>query len=334
MRKHFYHPLPRHTSNTYYPLTLKMTYAPISFYDMSCILNNKILLKDVHVSNVNEIPTYLSSLVYQQEIFDEQLIEDPIASFDHLVETETTTFESFFALNLVDIPICFRKSKSLYRDLSFNMKSRLINNVARHGRKEYVRIIYSNALSTIIEKLASVNVPNTVNSRVTWKYTYLALALRSQNSNPILFNEFLLKNLVLENADSLVHSPEDYFLEDRSVIETSLTKTLVNFSPVFAFYVKQVDKLKRKHSRGKSGKYSISWKYVPEYKRMWVLIRWLAKDIKFQKARTLSLKILNSLDSLYFSQSTHLVYQLRQFVHRFVFQNYKKSLLKTLRSTS
>ena len=105
---------------------------------------------------------------------------------------------------------------------------------------------------------------------------------------------------------------------------------LFSYSPVFSFFVNSVNKLKRRHSRGKSGKYEIIWKYVPRYKRLLVVLRWLSKDIQFQKSRTFRHRVERSLETLLFDKSNHLVYQLRQFVHKFVFHRYRKTLLQTL----
>jgi hypothetical protein len=107
---------------------------------------------------------------------------------------------------------------------------------------------------------------------------------------------------------------------------------ILRYLPIFSFYISKVDKRKRKHSRGKSGKYMMSWKYVPPYRRITVVLRWLVRDIRFQKSHTFQNSVLKSFQTLMFNSQSHLVYKLRNFVHLFVFQNYKKKLLKTLKS--
>ena len=52
--------------------------------------------------------------------------------------------------------------------------------------------------------------------------------------------------------------------------------------------------------------------------------------MQFQKASTLYKRIEKSLENFLFDKTNHLVYNLRQFVHRFVFNRYRKTLLKTL----
>jgi hypothetical protein len=115
---------------------------------------------------------------------------------------------------------------------------------------------------------------------------------------------------------------------------TAVNDELKRYLPLFSFYIRKVDKLKRKHSRGKSGKYSIVWKYVPQYRRLLTVIRWLTRDVKFQKPKTLFSRILQSIETLLFDRSNHLIFKFRNFVHHFVFQHHKKTLLKHLRSTS
>jgi hypothetical protein len=103
---------------------------------------------------------------------------------------------------------------------------------------------------------------------------------------------------------------------------------------VFSFYIRRVDKSIRKHSRGKSGKYTIIWKYVPVYKRFYVTMRWFLKELKFQKLKTFTERLVHTLETFLLTPNLSFVYKLRRFTHFFVFQNFKKTLLKTLKSTS
>jgi len=44
-------------------------------------------------------------------------------------------------------------------------------------------------------------------------------------------------------------------------------QNLVRFEPMFSFYIYKVDKKIFKNTRGKSGKYTFLWKFIPPYKR-------------------------------------------------------------------
>lgn len=94
---------------------------------------------------------------------------------------------------------------------------------------------------------------------------------------------------------------------------------------------RKVDKLRFKHSRGKTGKYSVEWKYVPQYKRLDMVLRWLVEDVAFQKAPTFAGQLSKSLRLLLTSPSTHIVMRNRNYVHRHVYSRYKSTLLRTLK---
>lgn len=134
------------------------------------------------------------------------------------------------------------------------------------------------------------------------------------------------------SSTRLVRGAESYGFRRKTSTELLLKEVLADYYPLFGFNVKKVDKLRRKHSRGKTGRYEIIWKYIPKYKRYLTLLRWLLKDIRFQKARTLDERVIRSIEVLVFEPNSHIVCQLRKFVHKFVFEHHKKDVLKTLRS--
>ncbi len=76
------------------------------------------------------------------------------------------------------------------------------------------------------------------------------------------------------------------------------------------------------------------WKYVPVYKRLYVNVRWLLRDLKFQKFKTFPERLTKVLETFLLTPHLSFVCKLRRFTHTFVFRNYKKSLLKTLKATS
>jgi hypothetical protein len=117
-------------------------------------------------------------------------------------------------------------------------------------------------------------------------------------------------------------------------LHDKLFQELIQYAPIFSFVVRQVDKRKFKHSRGKSGKHEVYWRYIPLYKRMLTVIQWFSKDIRMQKGKTLKRRLELSMEVFFFARRAHLVTRLRSFVHLFAFQNHKKSLLRTLRQTS
>lgn len=55
----------------------------------------------------------------------------------------------------------------------------------------------------------------------------------------------------------LSHSPYRYTVESEERTQRVLFEELEKFVPLFSFFLTKVDKQKRKHSRGKSGKYQV-----------------------------------------------------------------------------
>jgi len=107
---------------------------------------------------------------------------------------------------------------------------------------------------------------------------------------------------------------------------------LTPYEPLFAYRIQRVAKSTRKNSRGKSGKYLILWKYVPVYKRLCVVLRWLLTDIRLGKGRTFALRCTQAFDTISHPPQTSTLHKLRKFNHLFVFKYLRKSLLTSLRT--
>lgn len=244
------------------------------------------------------------------------------------------TLISFFSSQMIDIPVCLKRIKFAHSSSASVPRSRLITMLLRHGKRQTISKLYSKVATrlTYLHFTTQALAPRTTH----WETIYMILAQRKYSTkfrglstpqSPRLFakSELFNRRGELLNSSTRFTSDYDWFGE-------LLTHELLSYSPGFSFFVQSVNKLKRRHSRGKSGKYEIIWKYVPRYKRLLIVLRWLAKDVQFQKSRTLHARLEKSLESFLFNKTTHLVYQLRQFVHRFVFNRYRKTLLRTLRT--
>ena len=312
-----------------------MLYSPISLFKSSETFELEVLPSEIEFDNFYSISEELELLTLPTLLYPDTVQDNEDAPLKVLLTDPVLTFDTFFATQLIDVPKCFKKSVSLYRNQSFDLDSRLFNNISRHGRKMYVTRLYSGVVQTLTNQRLYSSEQNIQNSTyLPWRVLYKALTPMFYNFNHNALNLAALSDFEYVDKAAETWDRESYSVPTNDLTTLSIRQILKQYNPVFSFYIRRVDKLKRKHSRGKSGKYSISWKYVPEYKRQWIAIRWLTKDIKFQRSRTLYLKMLASFENLLFNQQAHLVYQLRSFVHRFVFQNYRKTLLKSLRSTS
>lgn len=266
----------------------------------------------------------------------DQFETDPDLALDTLFWYQYPTISSFFLTQRIDIPLCFRKAKSLYAPTMVTPQVRLITMLMKSGRKAYVLKHYSLALLKLLNKGYLQSAPESNQSE--WRSYYKTLAqlkfLPAGSTSRSFISVHRLSNLSLVDEYQQSYTHVSYEAKSTLRAQSYLYREWFKFLPLFSFYVKKIDKLKRKHSRGKSGKYSINWKYVPKYRRFITVLRWFVKDVKFQKARTFDQRLLKSLEVLLYDSTSSLVHKFRQFVHTYVFQNHKKTLLKTLRSVS
>jgi hypothetical protein len=76
------------------------------------------------------------------------------------------------------------------------------------------------------------------------------------------------------------------------------------------------------------------WKYIPLYKRNLLALKLASKEIKLNSAHTLYKRIIDSVDILKTRPRQSYVWRINQFSHNYVFKNYSKSLMRTLKTTS
>ena len=242
-----------------------------------------------------------------------------------LLANTSPTLTSFFLTNSLDIPKSFQRIRSLIKPSSSTMLAKLTAMLMRHGRKTYVlRSLSFSLVQLVDEKQRNFLIKHL---HLDWRVIY-------QIFNTLKFFNFQYLNNVsycefneLDNQSLTSHLKST----SQSNIHLELFTTMINeHTPLFSFFVKRTSKRKWKHSRGKSGRYEIKWKYVPIYKRVIVVLSWLKNDIQFQNYYNFTNRCYNSLKNLLFSPSMHLIVQFRQFVHKYVFQRCKNTLLRKL----
>jgi hypothetical protein len=60
---------------------------------------------------------------------------------------------------------------------------------------------------------------------------------------------------------------------------------------------------------------------------------WLLKDLKFQKSKRFSIRLLKVLELIFTNPQLSFISKLKNFIHFYVFKNFKQTLLQTLQST-
>lgn len=248
---------------------------------------------------------------------------------EHFTFLRQATITSFFIVNMVDMPVCFKKSKSLYSKTFEIPLLKLSNILMRAGQRgKTMKAVSWSFTHCFHQVMHSANQEDFISWRTLHGFLLATLLQRDGSC----------ESFTRDGEFGLIpqHRIKDYGYTFNShyFLKNFLFERLEKYAPLFSFYIRKVDKSVRKNSRGKSGKYMVIWKYVPVYKRLYVNIRWLLRDLKFQKFKTFPERLTKVLETFLLTPHMSFVCKLRRFTHTFVFRNYKKSLLKTLKATS
>jgi hypothetical protein len=297
------------------------------FYDVNFLINFNIYNFLLSQSNNPHLSKHCQH--FNSKITDSQLTIQINSTLPNFLFLRQSTITSFFSVNLIDMPICFKKSKSLYSKTFELPLLKFVNLIMRKGyRTKTTKHITRSFSSCFFEIIKSWNNPN----YFQWVYLYNSLLVLSYNSNNNFIN--FNSNIELDLNSKHVLVKDCISFNKTTGLDKILFSKLNDYLPLFSFYIRKVDKSIRKHSRGKSGKYTIMWKYVPIYKRLYITMRWLLKDLKFQKSKSFEFRLIKTLDIFLLTPQISFVCKLRRFTHFFVFQNYKKTLLRNLKTTS
>ena len=269
-----------------------------------------------------------------EEFYFEMLEGDTDVALETALIQQSSTLVSFFSSQLIDIPSCFRKAKASHSSFADKPKLRLVTMLMRHGKKLKVSKLYS--LSALNISLMYTSNALTSGCEADWRLAHSLFSQLTSLTSPRgpLYSLPASTETEIHDKHMQLSSNVGQYVSDHDYASELLFDEILSYMPSFSFFIKRVDKMKRRHSRGKSGRYEMTWKYVPPYKRLLVVLRWLMRDIRFQAPKTFQKRIEKSLEVLLLNKPTHLVFQSRQFVHKFVFRKYRKTLLYNLRSPS
>lgn len=213
---------------------------------------------------------------------------------------------NFFITTVADIPTIFKKAGS-YKRVSYNQPTlKLINNLTKSG-KMYKSLKYFNTsalLSMFSEEDDMIDIPSNISFTYDASF-YIYILNRYTN------------NCKVDSVDIGVNYSNylNVFID-----------LLKQFKPIFSFKVAKVDKNVRKYSRGKSGKYSLTWHYLPPYKRINCVIKWLKQGCMFTYDKSHIQRLLINMQQLSTNPSNLLIYRLQAYVHTYIFKTYKKKL--------
>lgn len=243
---------------------------------------------------------------------------------------KNSTFISFFINNMVDVPVCFRKSFSL-RNRNFELPVlKFFNFLMKKGKRTKVLALLLSDYRHSKEYEDNPKVDAFTLNGTWFSFFFLINTIFFDRINFKQF--FFLFDQRTEIFDNCTVLNDDRIVEASTFSKNSLIPNIEQVSPVFSYFIYSVDKNVRKYSRGKSGKYIFIWKYVAPYKRIYIAMRWIVKEIKFRYERKFSDRFLSTLQVLQKSIDLSLAWKSKVFSHNYVFKNFKKSLMLNLKT--
>nr|ASY95696.1 ribosomal protein S7 [Paraurostyla sp.] len=349
-----------HFSSEYnlYDLNLNFFFSSPN-WDLSFFFFENPFILNFYIKNKFFNDNFLSYKIYNSTTdisfydFDEKKINFEILSslwsenlkLTEYIHLKKSSFISFFLNNFVDVPICFKKSKSLkYKSFELPVL-KFCNYLMKKGKKiKLISFFFSNLRSLQKKDFLLLNFKKANKEEIELKKSNFFY-----ENNSYWFNFFLLFNssIFFNNSENIFNiinitsyysSYKDIIQNNEKIISKEFffkKKFIENFSkisPIFAYYIQSVSKNIKKFSRGKSGKYQFIWKYIPIYKRIFVVMRWLAKEIKFNENKNFSKRLTETMQIFENTPQETFTLKSKNFSHNFVFKNFKKNLMQTLKT--
>jgi hypothetical protein len=167
--------------------------------------------------------------------------------FNQFIYLKNSLFISFFINNMIDVPICFKKSYSLKRPTLNIPLLKFINLLMRKGKKEQItKILFKSFRVFLFEFKQEKSLALLFNKNFLRIFLFVSNIFSTispdleQKMNLLYNNSFLFLSKSINN---------DFF------IKNFFLSQIVKIAPIFSYFIYSVDKNIKKYSRGKSGKY-------------------------------------------------------------------------------
>ena len=281
-------------------------HSPIMFIQSPVLVKHRLNSLTFSSDYYNAIsqPTISYNQLSYLEAYLTKYVNTP-KSVQDLYSSIEVPFIRFFNSNYIDVPECFSINKSIKRNINSTELIKFSNMLMRKGRKIHCLNLLNTSLSNI-ENSKSLN--DTKLNRLSY----------------LLLNENLLNtksvNLNLNTQSTLYI--RSLLLSNMSLLES-----------IFSFYIYKVKKKIYKNTRGKSGKNTFIWKYVPSFKRLKLVMYWLSKDVRSRQGLKYRIRLTNLLTDLIFNYKTTTAYKVKKFSHNYVYKYSKTTLGTTFRTS-
>jgi len=271
---------------------------------------------------LNKIDTVTDSNVFS---FVDLINNETIYISNSFTSSNDVKFLFFFKNYKIDVPKCFKKSTSLLNTTNNFFFLKFVNHFMRSGLK-HKSIVY--ILTSLMFFLKKIKIHNS--NLFFWKDFYISLKnyfnnfSYSENIKLQNVNTFLFKN----NASTDFKYP----LTSLNILKNIIWINKSLFEPLFIFYIYKISKNIYKNTRGKSGKYLFIWKYIPSYKRTYLIFYWILRELKLKNGRYLINRFLLLFETIIHNPKQTWVYKMKKFSHNYVFLNAKYTLGRNYRT--
>lgn len=249
----------------------------------------------------------------------------PFWTFEYL---GLSTFSSFFRSNLTDIPDCLDRIRSLRRVQNELPLIKLNNYFMRDG-KRYFTLKRLNKILTSSRSNKIKHLNNIPSLEFNWKTIFLHMSCMSVSPNSLSYFSYIQDEEL--PFDKEFQFPIKTTIEGWSSLEW-VVKSIKKMLPMFSFYIYKVDKKIFKNTRGKSGKYTFIWKYLAAYKRPFLVMYWLMRELRVAPGRTIQERIDFVISNLLNAPKSTWIWRIKQFSHNYVYYNCRRTLAESYRT--
>lgn len=295
--------------------------------DKNYILQQLDVQEEFYDDRLQHCLSMCESLDFLDVLLEHYGEHESIDDFEYLKDR---TFTSFFRNNAIDVPRCFSKTKSVRRPINQIDLLKLNNYLMRDGKRLKVFKYLSSSLWDIFNDYKA-NGTKTYKTLLTWQDIYLTFnyVIHSDGRHAAL-------PAAKEELTTYGHTmlPVGKFIEDEWNFNTLIFKNMYKMLPLFSFYIYKVDKKIFKNTRGKSGKFTFIWKYVTPYKRLFLTMHWLLKELRVKPGRSIANRLDATLRTLWLSPEKTWMWKVRKFSHNYVYRNSRKTLAESYRTVT
>jgi len=265
-------------------------------YSKHTTLSEKIIISNLFAQKAKTY-SLVSSKKQKTIIFNLNLKTSMRSDFRYLT---FNLFRLFFSNSKVDIP------KVL---LSLEALTRPSNQVTTYKFNNYLM-----NSGNFIKSLTQLN--------ISWNDSLNNFFMLSQNT---LSWYFVYNQLNHTYTKQHKHTPI-------TTLNQLLTTYIRKAQPIFSLYVYKISKNIYKNTRGKSGKFMFLWKYVPTYKRLFIVTSWLIKELGVLPQRKLKLRLTQLLLNMSQAPTKTWAHRIKFFSYNYVYRSCRKTLASTYTS--